>query len=719
LNILTFKNKLFRIITSIILCINFQCLDASEEKESWDRSGANNASNKFSSLSQISQKNISTLNVSWIYRFKNIANIQTNPIFADGLIITANKNTLIAIQPDSGKEKWSLKFDREAGLIAKRGLTYFRSYLYIPTSNGVYRVITKTGKFDSQNGNIVKYGENESVIPPVVTNESLFVANYLGTMESFNLLDGKKKWMLDLNEDNVIPRIWSGLSFDQKNKILYITTSNPGGLIDSNIGKGGNSCSLIAVNSDDGKILWKIKETIHDLWNLDLVGAPIITDIIINKEKIPVVIALSKTGNIILANRISGELIFKSKYKKITKDADYSFIQMLDIKKPEPVSKIYFDPTIDFSNLNNNEKLFIQHKLRNLNKKLTGNLTNSEKILPVQPFKDVVMFGLHGGAEWPGGTLDNKSKILTIPSNNNPWILRAKFFDKNQKFTTDKANKNLIYKNKCMICHKEDLSGYFEKETSGDLYYPSLIGLAKKLKRDEFVDLNTFRYVHKYAYKPKKNIQNLIERGINKYVENKKLNANLLQANTFIWGLSSSQYNKKEINLVKVQDLDNIYDLLIEVENDIESRDDLGQIAFWQLLLQKNGLPGSNPPWGYLTAINLKNGKIKWRVPFGSIYDNENKKNIAGDINFGGAITIGSGIIFATGTRDSYIRAFEESDGREIWRAQLPASGSTYPLTFEYKGCQYIVATSTGGIFYGFDRSNALVAFKLDGCKID
>jgi quinoprotein glucose dehydrogenase len=709
-------NKLFNITVTFCFILFFSASVANEQNYFWHRSGANNSSNKFSTLNQIAQSNISDLNLAWVYRYKNIANIQTNPIFADGLIITANKSTLIAIRPDSGKEEWSLKFEDGANLIAKRGLSYFQGFLYVPTSSGIYKVITKTGKFELIHGEIFKYGESESFLPPILTDKYLFTANYLGTIESFNILSGKRNWVLDLTKDNVTPRIWSGFSFDQRNKILYVTTSNPGGLLDSNIGNGGNSCSLLAINSENGKILWKIQETIHDLWDLDLVGAPILTDIIINQIKIPAVIALSKTGNIILANRISGKLIYESSYKKLIKDPEYSSIKMLNIKKPESISTIYFNPETEFSNLRDNEKLFIQHKIRNLNKKLGGDLKDSEKILPVKNFSDIVIFGIHGGAEWPGGTLDDKSKILTIPSNNNPWILRSKFFDKNQKLTIEKVRKNKIYKNKCMDCHKEDLGGYFDKETTGDLYFPSLVGLTKKYNRHEFIDLNTFRYTHKYASKPKKNLQNLIDRGINKYIENKKLNAKLALVNTFVWDLSTKN-NREEINSIHMQDLDSIYNLLIDVEKDIEARGDLGETAFWQLLLQQNGLPGSNPPWGYLTAVNLNNGKIKWRIPFGSIYDKESKKEIAGDINFGGAITIGSGIIFATGTRDSYIRAFNEENGKEIWKALLPASGSTYPTTFEYKGCQYILTTATGGIFYGFNRSNALLAFKLKTCK--
>ena len=45
------------------------------------------------------------------------------------------------------------------------------------------------------------------------------------------------------------------------------------------------------------------------------------------------------------------------------------------------------------------------------------------------------MFGLHGGAEWPGMSVDPESGIMVVPSNKYPWILRASYFDKDESVT--------------------------------------------------------------------------------------------------------------------------------------------------------------------------------------------------------------------------------------------------------------------------------------------
>ena len=48
---------------------------------------------------------------------------------------------------------------------------------------------------------------------------------------------------------------------------------------------------------------------------------------------------------------------------------------------------------------------------------------------------------------------------------------------------------------------------------------------------------------------------------------------------------------------------------------------------------------------------------------------------------------------------------------------KIPFAGSAPPMTYLHKGCQYVVFTSTGGQFVGFDKKGAnTVAYKLDTC---
>ncbi len=114
-------------------------------------------------------------------------------------------------------------------------------------------------------------------------------------------------------------------------------------------------------------------------------------------------------------------------------------------------------------------------------------------------------------------------------------------------------------------------------------------------------------------------------------------------------------------------------------------------------LFDQDGYLGSKPPWGTLTALDLNLGKIIWQVPFGE-FDELSKKGvpITGTENYGGATGTAGNLIFATGTIDKKIRAFNSTNGKELWSYKLPFSGSAPPSTYSIEGEQYIVVAATG-----------------------
>ncbi len=132
-----------------------------------------------------------------------------------------------------------------------------------------------------------------------------------------------------------------------------------------------------------------------------------------------------------------------------------------------------------------------------------------------------------------------------------------------------------------------------------------------------------------------------------------------------------------------------------------------------------NNYPGVKPPWGTLTAMNLNTGKIIWQVPLGYYEDLKSKGIITGTENFGGATATAGGIVFAAGTLDKLIRAFDSENGTELWSYKLPYIGSAPPTIYEVNGDQYIIIPASGGtvlkIFYKdlVEQGDAVVAFKI------
>jgi glucose dehydrogenase len=126
--------------------------------------------------------------------------------------------------------------------------------------------------------------------------------------------------------------------------------------------------------------------------------------------------------------------------------------------------------------------------------------------------------------------------------------------------------------------------------------------------------------------------------------------------------------------------------------------------------------PCQKPPWGTLTAVNLHDGSIAWRVPLG-IVEELAAKGLAdtGTPNLGGAIVTASGLVFIAGTNDSRMRAFDARTGATLWETRLPASGHATPVTYAgpRSGKQFVVIAAGGGGYLSPTYSDAVVAYSL------
>jgi quinoprotein glucose dehydrogenase len=132
-------------------------------------------------------------------------------------------------------------------------------------------------------------------------------------------------------------------------------------------------------------------------------------------------------------------------------------------------------------------------------------------------------------------------------------------------------------------------------------------------------------------------------------------------------------------------------------------------------LLSPLGLPCNPPPWGTLAAVDLVSGEIAWQVPLGTVRD------LAplplplrlGVPNLGGPIVTAGGLVFIGAAMDDYLRAFELSSGRELWKGRLPAGGQATPMAYQIGRRPYVVIAAGGHDRAGTRLGDSLVAFTL------
>lgn len=402
----------------------------------WTRSHGNHLSNKFSSLKKINKNNVNNLDVLWKYKFSKKGAVPGNPIFfRDKIILATPDKSLIALSVIDGKKIWEYKTD---GAAAIRGLMVnpINKKIYFCDQINLIALNFENGSPDinfGKNGKIKL--KNKCQTTPIIIKNKVIIATFEPGIEVYNLENGKTEWKYYLKEkqkkyfryggkrfdyDGGNP--WGGISADLEREILFISTGNSARFYDG-INRPGNnkySNSVIALDIKKKKILWDFQEVPHDIWNQDIASPPILTTITIKDKKIDVVTVPTKSGNVLVLDRISGKSIFDYKDIKVplsqTPGEKTSFYQKKFIL-PEPISNQTFQLN-HVSNLLPGSKEFILDKIKDT--KYGFFLPNSTK------YKNIIY---KGGAQWMGASVDNTSGTMFVNTSSIPsftWIEKIK-----------------------------------------------------------------------------------------------------------------------------------------------------------------------------------------------------------------------------------------------------------------------------------------------------
>jgi len=140
--------------------------------------------------------------------------------------------------------------------------------------------------------------------------------------------------------------------------------------------------------------------------------------------------------------------------------------------------------------------------------------------------------------------------------------------------------------------------------------------------------------------------------------------------------------------------------------------------------LTVDGLSILKPPYGRISAINLDTGEIVWQVPHGETPDEirtnpalkgldiprTGRSGIIGVLTTKSLLIAGEGGVFTNqaGQKGALLRAYDKKTGKDAGAVFMPSGQSGSPMTYMFKGKQYIVVAIGGPNYPG-----ELVAFTL------
>jgi quinoprotein glucose dehydrogenase len=140
--------------------------------------------------------------------------------------------------------------------------------------------------------------------------------------------------------------------------------------------------------------------------------------------------------------------------------------------------------------------------------------------------------------------------------------------------------------------------------------------------------------------------------------------------------------------------------------------------------LTVRGLPLVKPPYGTISAIDLSKGDILWQIAHGetpaAIRNHPDLKGLAiprtGRLGTVGTLVTKTLLIAGeagfgptpSGQRGAMLRAYDKASGREVGAVYIPAPQGGSPMTYLWKGRQYLVIAVSGAGYPG-----ELIAFRL------
>ena len=132
------------------------------------------------------------------------------------------------------------------------------------------------------------------------------------------------------------------------------------------------------------------------------------------------------------------------------------------------------------------------------------------------------------------------------------------------------------------------------------------------------------------------------------------------------------------------------------------------------------GVPCNQPPYGMLSAVDMRTRKLLWSRPLGTAHDSgpfgleSHLPFTMGVPNTAGSLVTRSGLTIIGATQGRYLRALETRTGRLLWQARLPAGGQATPMTYlSPSGRQFVVISAGGNYTLRSKTGDYVVAYAL------
>lgn len=338
---------------------------AGGDNANWLMYGRTYNAQRFSPLDQVNTKNVSKLIPAWTFQTGVLDGFECTPLVIDGIMyLTTPWNHGYAVDCKTGSQLWHYQKSLPENLAlccdaVNRGFAAWGDRLYMATLDAHLvcldrntgeeiwdRPITIPGDDGKEVRDIYKMAYSATVAPLVVKGKVILGisgAEYgiRGFIDAYDAKDGKRLWRFytvpgadDRTEaGRKALATWEGNSwltgggsawvtgtYDPALNTLYWGVGNPSPDFNGDVRKGDNlyTCSILALNPDDGSYKWHFQNSPHDVWDYDGVNEPLLVDVTREGKATKALIQAHRNGYFYCLNRENGAFLYGKPFCEVT-----------------------------------------------------------------------------------------------------------------------------------------------------------------------------------------------------------------------------------------------------------------------------------------------------------------------------------------------------------------------------------------------------------------
>jgi alcohol dehydrogenase (cytochrome c) len=320
-------------------------LHASQEPQNWLTYSGGYASQRYSLLTQIDRQNVAKLQLKWVHVFDTQNKIENTPLVVDGVMYTGDTNQISAVDPATGRTFWTLDHT-----VDPRGVFVLPMMKAVAVSGDRLFWATLDGRLiavDVKNGRPIwdkviavwQKGYQLNVAPLVVKDKVILgpATNEEGAncwVAAYDVKTGNEIWRFNATPlpgepgNDTWPAdswkhgggsIWVTGSYDPETNLTFWGTGNPNPGWNGDPRSPGDNLytdSVLALDTDTGKLKWYYQFTPNDEFDWDAVEVPVLADISWEGRPRKVILWANRNGFFYVLDRITGKFLLGKAFVK-------------------------------------------------------------------------------------------------------------------------------------------------------------------------------------------------------------------------------------------------------------------------------------------------------------------------------------------------------------------------------------------------------------------